>query len=33
VAYLAHVGGLVFGAVTGRWFEGPLESLREPSVD
>lgn len=23
VAYVAHVGGLVFGAVTGRWFENP----------
>ena len=22
VAYLAHVGGLIFGAVTARWFEG-----------
>src|SRR6266849_2745918 len=23
VAYLAHVGGFIFGAVTARWFEGP----------
>ena len=23
VAYVAHVSGLVFGAVTGRWFENP----------
>ena len=23
VAYLAHIGGLVFGAVTARWFEDP----------
>ncbi len=23
VAYVAHVGGLVFGALTGRWFENP----------
>jgi membrane associated rhomboid family serine protease len=23
VAYLAHVGGFIFGAVFGRWFEGP----------
>jgi len=23
VAYLAHVGGFIFGAVTGRWFERP----------
>jgi rhomboid family protein len=23
VAYLAHVGGFVFGAITARWFEGP----------
>jgi len=22
VAYMAHVGGLVFGALTARWFEG-----------
>ena len=23
VAYVAHIGGLVFGALTGRWFEDP----------
>lgn len=23
VAYLAHIGGMVFGALTGRWFEDP----------
>jgi membrane associated rhomboid family serine protease len=23
VAYLAHIGGIVFGALTGRWFENP----------
>jgi membrane associated rhomboid family serine protease len=23
IAYLAHIGGLVFGAVAGRWFEDP----------
>jgi membrane associated rhomboid family serine protease len=25
VAYLAHVGGFIFGAVTGRWFEKPSQ--------
>ncbi len=31
VAYVAHVGGLVFGALTGRWFENPrrLAAQRE----
>jgi len=28
VAYMAHVGGFVFGALTGRLFEGPLHSAR-----
>jgi len=30
VAYLAHVGGFIFGAVTARWFEGrgPIASQR-----
>jgi membrane associated rhomboid family serine protease len=23
VAYLAHIGGFIFGAATARWFEGP----------
>ena len=30
VAYLAHVGGFIFGAVTARWFERPN---RVPSFD
>src|SRR5262252_6862118 len=29
VAYLAHVGGFVFGAITARWFEGPGVALEE----
>jgi len=29
VAYLAHVGGFIFGAVTARWFEGPRTTFRE----
>src|SRR5437899_7008444 len=29
VAYLAHVGGFIFGAVTTRWFEGPRTTFRE----
>ena len=33
VAYLAHVGGFVFGAVTARLFEGSSRSFDEPSVD
>ena len=33
VAYLAHVGGFVFGAVTARLFEGPSRIVDEPSVD
>jgi membrane associated rhomboid family serine protease len=23
VAYLAHIGGMIFGAITARWFEDP----------
>ena len=31
VAYLAHVGGFVFGALTGRFFENPRrETLQRP---
>ena len=33
VAYLAHVGGLVFGAVTARLFEGSSRIVDEPNVD
>lgn len=33
VAYLAHVGGFVFGAVTGRLFERSSGIAEEPSVD
>jgi len=29
VAYLAHVGGFIFGAVTGRWFEQSRPVLQE----
>jgi membrane associated rhomboid family serine protease len=29
VAYLAHVGGFIFGAVTARWFEQPRTALQE----
>jgi membrane associated rhomboid family serine protease len=29
VAYMAHVGGFIFGAVTGRLFEG-FRSIAEP---
>ena len=29
VAYLAHVGGFIFGAVTARWFEGPRSAWQE----
>jgi len=29
VAYLAHVGGFIFGAVTARWFEVPGASMQE----
>jgi len=30
VAYLAHVGGFVFGAVTARWFEGGRPIASQP---
>ena len=33
VAYLAHVGGFVFGALTGRFFEASSQMIEEPSVD
>jgi rhomboid family protein len=33
VAYLAHVGGFVFGAVTARLFEGSSRTVAEPSAD
>ena len=33
VAYLAHVGGFVFGAVAGRWFERSSGIVEEPRVD
>jgi len=33
VAYLAHVGGFVFGAVTARLFEGSSRIVDEPSID
>ena len=33
VAYLAHVGGFVFGAVTARLFEGSSRIVDGPSVD
>ncbi|HTT20428.1 MAG TPA: rhomboid family intramembrane serine protease [Candidatus Sulfotelmatobacter sp.] len=29
VAYLAHVGGFIFGAIAARWFEGSGVALRE----
>jgi membrane associated rhomboid family serine protease len=29
VAYLAHVGGFIFGAVTARWFEQPRNVFQE----
>jgi membrane associated rhomboid family serine protease len=33
VAYLAHVGGFVFGALTARLFEGSSRTVDGPSVD
>ena len=33
VAYLAHVGGFIFGAVTARLFEGSSRLVDEPSED
>lgn len=32
VAYLAHVGGFIFGAVTARWFERPNRTTSFPSI-
>ncbi len=32
VAYLAHVGGFIFGVVTARWFEGSRPESREPPL-
>jgi membrane associated rhomboid family serine protease len=29
VAYLAHVGGFIFGSVTARWFEAPVATFQE----
>jgi len=33
VAYLAHIGGFIFGAVTARWFEDPRRIARQRSTD
>ena len=33
VAYLAHIGGFIFGAVTARWFEDPRRIDRQPSIE
>jgi membrane associated rhomboid family serine protease len=33
VAYLAHVGGFVFGAITARLFESSRRALEEPDTD
>lgn len=33
VAYLAHVGGFIFGAVTARWFEDPRRIALQESTD
>jgi len=33
VAYLAHVGGLIFGAVTARFFEDPRRLALQPPGD
>jgi len=33
VAYLAHIGGFMFGAVTARWFEDPRRIAWQPSTD
>jgi len=33
VAYLAHVGGFIFGAVTARWFEDPRRIAWQQSTD
>lgn len=31
VAYLAHIGGIIFGAVTARLFEDPRRLVRQQS--
>jgi membrane associated rhomboid family serine protease len=33
VAYLAHIGGFVFGAVTARWFETSRRVSEEQRTD
>jgi membrane associated rhomboid family serine protease len=33
VAYLAHVGGCIFGAVTARWFEDPQRIAEQRSSE
>jgi membrane associated rhomboid family serine protease len=33
VAYLAHIGGFVFGAVTARWFETSRRVVEESSTE
>jgi membrane associated rhomboid family serine protease len=33
VAYLAHVGGFIFGAATARWFEDPRRIALQTSSD
>jgi membrane associated rhomboid family serine protease len=33
VAYLAHVGGFIFGAITARWFEDPRRIALQESTD
>jgi membrane associated rhomboid family serine protease len=33
VAYLAHIGGFFFGAVTARWFEAPGQNALRESAD
>lgn len=33
VAYLAHVGGFIFGAVTARWFEGSRRTSWQRNID
>jgi membrane associated rhomboid family serine protease len=33
VAYLAHIGGFIFGAATARWFEDPRRIASQPTAD
>ena len=33
VAYLAHVGGFIFGAITARWFEDPRRIAMQDTLD